>query len=278
MTFAGFSRRVGKRALHHQRGVAIFIVQVGLHLEIAQMLLRRCPKVDVAEDAAHAPHVLIFQVSAVAEAIHFHRQQIASRLQVRRDVELGRRPAVLAVADLVPVDPRIERRIHAIEMQQDLPSLPRRWHGETHTVTAHRVELVGRRRRLRRVLRERINNVGIDRDVEPVHLPARRHRHVAPRGIAIVRAIKIDRPLRRAQRPVELPASIQQLKPRRFGTIGRPRQLARRVRHHGRVRLLRAHVYDRRVVPLRPYLRQRRGAKREKGNCYSHMIIRRITE
>ena len=192
------------------------------------MLLRRRPKIHVAEDAAHAPHVLVFQVGAVAEAIHFHRQQIAPRFQMRSDVELGRRPAVLAIADLVPVDPRIERRIHAIEMQQDLPALPCGRHGEAHPVAAHRIELVRRSRRFRCILRERINNIGIDRDVEPVHLPARRHWHVAPPGVAVVRTIKIDRPLRRAQRPVELPASIQQLKPRRLGAIGRPRQLRSR--------------------------------------------------
>jgi hypothetical protein len=44
------------------------------------------------------------------------------------------------------------------------------------------------------------------------------------------------------------------------------------------VGLLGADMYDGRVVPLRPDLRKRRGAKRWGQNCYSHMIIRRIAE
>ena len=79
VTFAGLSDAFGERAVHHQRGVVILLVQIGLHFEIAQVLLGRGPEVDVAEDAAHAPHVLIFQVGAVAEAIDFHRQQVAAR-------------------------------------------------------------------------------------------------------------------------------------------------------------------------------------------------------
>ncbi len=260
--FRGLLRSVGDGALDHQRSVAILVVEVGLHFEIAQVLFRRRPEVDVAEDAAHAPHVLIFQIGAVAEAIHLHRQQIAARLQVRGDVELRRRAAVLAVAQLVPVDPRVEGRVHAVEMQQDLPALPRRRHGEVHAVAAHRIELVRRGGRLRSVLRERINNVGVDGDVEAVHLPAGRHRHVAPGGVAVIRAVEIDGALRRAQRAVELPGSVQQLEPRRFGAIHCAREFGRRVSHHGGVRLLGAYVYDRRVVPLRPDLRKRRRAKR----------------
>ena len=90
--------------------------------------------------------------------------------------------------------------------------------------------------------------------------------------------VEIERPLRGAQRAVELPGPVQQLEPRRVGAVARPREFARGVRHHRGVRLFGADVHDRRIVPFRPDLRKRRRAQREGENCDSHTIIRRITE
>ena len=66
-------------ARHFERGIAVLRVEVGLDEEIAYVDLRRAPEGDVAEDAAEAPHVLVFQVAAGAEAIDLDGDHVLAR-------------------------------------------------------------------------------------------------------------------------------------------------------------------------------------------------------
>ena len=128
----------------------------------------------IAEDAAHAPHVLIFQIAAVAPAQYHDRQAVLTGPQDRREIEFGRQPAVLGIAHPPPVAPQMKRRVHAVKDDAGLPALkPRVIHIKCERVTAGWVLL----RHKRRINGDRIGDVGVDGRVKPLHLPVRRHGH-----------------------------------------------------------------------------------------------------
>ncbi|CUY74704.1 Uncharacterised protein [Serratia marcescens] len=90
---------------HHQFAAGKAVMQRGGDAHIAQVGGGFVQQADVAEDAAHAPHVLIFQIAAVAPTQHHHRQPVFTRPQPRAEIELRRQAAVLRIADPVAVAP-----------------------------------------------------------------------------------------------------------------------------------------------------------------------------
>ena len=63
----------------------------GLHLVVGNVYQWAHPQLHLAEDARETPHVLTFQIAAVAPAIHLHRKFVATRTYIFSNVELGRR-------------------------------------------------------------------------------------------------------------------------------------------------------------------------------------------
>ena len=70
----GFVRGVRHLGFDLQRSVPIGLVEIGVDFEIAHVHVCGRPEVHVAIDAAHAPHVLIFQKRAVAEPVNLDGQ------------------------------------------------------------------------------------------------------------------------------------------------------------------------------------------------------------
>ena len=224
---------------------------------------------DVAKDAAQPPEVLALQVAAVAVAVHLGRDEVAARPDEPGDVELGRRPAVLAVADALAVHPEVERRRHPREVDEDLAPLPRGRKVECSTVGADRV-VVGRY----------VGRVGFERvalvDVEglPVALPLHRsgHRDVAPRCIVEIGTEERERPVGRPRRPLELPSAVQRQDVRRLFRAKPEGLVARREGHEGGVRPLGVDARDARVLPvvggdaLAVVVRDRRRHEAEESN------------
>ncbi len=54
----------------------IVVAQVTIGKEVADMDLGRTPEKHVAVDSAEPPHVLVFEIAAVAPAIDFHREDV----------------------------------------------------------------------------------------------------------------------------------------------------------------------------------------------------------
>ena len=78
---------------------------------------------DVAKDAAHPPHILIFQIAAVTPAQHHYREAVFTLKQKMREIEFRRQTAVLTVSDPATVAPQMEGGIHAIKNDPRLACL-----------------------------------------------------------------------------------------------------------------------------------------------------------
>ncbi|MNZ74057.1 hypothetical protein D3C78_924930 [compost metagenome] len=79
----------------HQFATAETVIQRGGDADIAQMRGGFMQQADVAENTAHAPHILIFQIAAIAPAQHHHRQSVLTGLQPGAEIKLGGQAAVL---------------------------------------------------------------------------------------------------------------------------------------------------------------------------------------
>ena len=213
-----------------QVAVRVICVEPGAGPEVAHMHARRGHEKHVTLDSADLPVILPFEIRAIREAVDLDGHRVGARLQERRDVELGRRLAPLAVSDLAAVHPQIHGRFHAAEMQKHLHSCPILRHFESLAIRAHGVP-VGRHARW--IRREGIGDVCVDRDAVAEHLPVRRHRDLVPRGVVEVGAIEISRAIRRIADPVEPPGTAQRPNERRPGRIARQRTFPIRKRMEG---------------------------------------------
>ena len=195
-----------------QRGVAILPVERRGDPEIADMQFRNREQEDLPEDAAESPEVLVLEIGPVGEAVHLGRQHVLARLQIAGDIELGRRPAALAVTDLLPVDPDVHGRFDPGEVQEDLPAGPVSRHGERPPVGADRVVPV---RDVGRVLLERIDDVCVVREVIALHLPVGWHGNLGPVADVIRRLKERGRTIGGLLDEVELPGAVQAAEVRR---------------------------------------------------------------
>ena len=61
-----------------QYSAAEIIIKASGNMEIADLCGRFMQQRDVTENAAHPPHILIFQITAVTPAQHHHREAVFS--------------------------------------------------------------------------------------------------------------------------------------------------------------------------------------------------------
>ncbi len=177
------------------------------------------------------------------------------------DVEFRRVLAPLVVADHLAVDPEVVGAAHRAEAQRDLPSIPLGGNGEAVPVGADRV-VVGRQLGWHRPAErmEGVLDVGVDRLAVALPLPVGRHRDGGPLGVVEVVAVEVGGFLRRPPHPVELPAAVERLIPRRRGRLigeverggvpRRPGGLLAGPRREGSVRRLHVPPHDGGVGPV----------------------------
>ena len=70
---------------------------------------------DLAEDAREAPEILVLDPAARAEAEDLQRQAVHASLEIRREVEVGRREGILTVADVLAVEVNSDSRLDALQ-------------------------------------------------------------------------------------------------------------------------------------------------------------------
>ena len=163
-------------------------------------------EVDLAEDAGQAPLVLIFEIAPVTPLQNQDGDPIPSALQVAPDVELGGRMAHLAVTDETPVDPEVERGVHALEDEKVLLAV-----GAVEIEVA-KVEPGGIFIRDEGgITRVGIGHVRVDRAVVSVHLPVRGDRNRRPHARVEVggRALDIEGLHRLVVSKLPCPAKVQ---------------------------------------------------------------------
>lgn len=81
----------------------------------------------VAENARQTPEILVFEIRAVAVLVDFERNAVAPRLDIVGDIESRGSAAVLRVADLFAVNPKIERAAYPVEFYIDALRRPMTW-------------------------------------------------------------------------------------------------------------------------------------------------------
>ncbi len=210
-------RRCPSTAIRHrdrrlQSRVDPRVIEDGPDLEVPHVRVGGAPQVHVPEDAAQPEHVLILEERTIAPAVHFDGQHVGTLPEVARDVELGRRAAVLAVTHPRAVHPDVEGRVHAREVQQHAPARPLRRDVERCPVRADGV-VVARRPRVLRLVREGIPRVAVDGHAETLNLPVARHNDVLPPRVIEPGELGAGGPRGRAWRIVEPPWAVQRSEP-----------------------------------------------------------------
>ena len=220
------SRVVDGIDVHLQGRVPILAVEIGVHEEISHVLVGGRPEKYIAEDAAQTPEVLVLEVAAVAVAVHLHGDVVGTWPHVLRDIEQRRCAAILAVTNLLAVDPHVVCRIDTVKLQEHLALLPARRQLERAAVTSHGVALCIRRvvawrftHDPRRVFLERIRDVRVQGNVVALSLPVARNGHFMPAGHVEVVAIEIGWSLVGIWGPMKLPGTVERLEPRVCGTL-----------------------------------------------------------
>ena len=167
----------GRVRVDPQRPRAGRVVVARVHEDVVERRRRAREQGDAAEDPRQPPHVLVLEVGPGRPLVHAHREHVLlARAQQRPDVELGRQAAAHRHPELDAVEPRPQARVDALEAQDRVRPRPLARHREAAQVVARRV-LVGH---VRRLDRERVDDVRVGRRAVAVQLPVRRHRQPVP--------------------------------------------------------------------------------------------------
>lgn len=114
------------RALAHldvdlQGGILVIVVQKGVNVVVDWVELGESVEVDISEDAAEPPLVLILEVGAITSLIDLDGKKIVlANLDKVRDVEFAWVTSSLRVADFLAIDPDGKGRVDALEAQSQL--------------------------------------------------------------------------------------------------------------------------------------------------------------
>ena len=161
-------------------------------VHVLQTLLAAGKNPHAAGDAAQAPEILILQPGTVAPAEDFQGQQvIGPGLDELRDVEPGFQLAVLAVADLLPVDPNPYVGGRRTDAEHDLAALPRSRNGKSRPVIAHVIVFRGNDGRIILIVSPPgIADINVHRVAEAVEFPMARNGNRPPGGIIVFHGLK----------------------------------------------------------------------------------------
>ena len=178
---------------------------------------RAHPKFHAPEYAAQPPHILVFEVRAVAPTVNLHGKAIFALAQIFGNVKLRRGHRILAVTDLLPVYPNIHRRMYAAKMQYqifaqhiglDVHKSHVRAYGIAVYVCSPR--LVGRFGCYARTVSHKgVIDVDINRRAEALRLPIAGDIDLVPTAHIVILAVKIRRTLIGVFAPMKQPLAIE---------------------------------------------------------------------
>ena len=97
--------RTADLAIKSDSGAGKVRGKILLHKDIFQMQLRFCEQLHGAEQAAHAPEILIFQPAAGGKTVHLHGQGIFAGVDGGGHIKFRRGEGILRVADVNAVAP-----------------------------------------------------------------------------------------------------------------------------------------------------------------------------
>ena len=104
-----FASHVAYLHIGGDRGLGVVGIRLCLHSIVGNMHKGAHPQLHRTEDSAQPPHILVFEIAAVAPAVYLNSKTVLSPVQIIRDVKLGRRHGVLAIPHPLAVHPYIHR-------------------------------------------------------------------------------------------------------------------------------------------------------------------------
>ena len=160
VAFDFFLTEIAEAHGHVECRLAEVIAKLRVGVKVFEVGLRGGIQEHIAENAAQAPEILVFEVAAVRPTDHLHSQQVVAGLEVVGDVKFSGRHAALAVADFLAVEVNVAGRLHPGKMEKHTPACPCRRHRKEPPVEAGFVFVGGHKRRIYRI---GVNDVGINR-------------------------------------------------------------------------------------------------------------------
>ena len=134
------------------------LVVGGAQPDVLEAARRTAEQGDLAEDAGQPPLILVLQIAHRRPLVHPHHDHVSAGTEEFADVELLSQPATLSHPDLGPVQPDPVDRFDPVEPQQNPGQIPV-GQIEVAPVFAGRILV----RHVRRIDRERVADVGVDR-------------------------------------------------------------------------------------------------------------------
>ena len=172
------------------------VIQISSDKEVGGMDLGKRVEIDIAEDAAQPPLVLILDVAAIAALIHLDSKHIfATKLDKLGHVKLARVSCTLGVAYFLAINPNGKGGIDALESEAELVAVKVVAHMEACDVATALILFV---RDVGRVARPRIVKVGVVRALSvALQLPVARYTDVGETISVKVLAVEVAGSLER---------------------------------------------------------------------------------
>ncbi len=204
-----------------QETVPVLVVQIPDGEDVGNVGRPGGVEVDVPIDSGHEPVVLVFEEGSVGPADHHGCDEILTRLDELRHVELGGEPRVLAHAHRMSVYVDVEHTLGAAEVEHHPTPLPAFGNLKAPPVEPGGVLLRNRRRRLgKRHLHIRV--VGA---VVALEGPVAGNRNPGPARVVEVAREEVFGARLRLRTERELPVAVQRLEPGRALGVARQRRV-----------------------------------------------------
>ena len=151
-----------------------------------------------SENTRKPPHILVFEVRAVAPTVNLHGKAVFALGNEFCDVKLGGRHRILAVTHQLAIDPNIKRRMYAAKMQYQIFGEHILVNVEKCNIRAYGISVFVCGPILwrfgsyaRTVAHKRVIDVYVNRHSEILRLPIARHGDLVPIAYVVISVLKI---------------------------------------------------------------------------------------
>ncbi len=207
-------------------------VRLRAEIKIPQAGLWLGEQIHLAVNAAQPPHILVFQIAAIAVPIHLGAHQIFTVQQIPGHIKFVGRHGALGVAYKLAVHIHLQRRLGRAEVQKHLAAFPFRINGKGAAVVAHLLHGGVDLWNFSLAAAERSGKCAgiIIRHGIALGLPHRGHGNFPPGAVVVLRRLKTCQFVFNAPAPAELPQSVQALL---IWAVLPCQRLRRRIIRHG---------------------------------------------
>ena len=174
------------------------------------------PQLYATENTTESPHVLVFEITAVAPSVHLYSKLVLPFAKITCHIKLSWRHGVLAIANLLSVHPDVHGRMDTTEMEYQVLIEHFAGYLEEGDIRAHRVAVLICRPvfgwltgNAGSVTLERVSDIGVDGGSVALCLPVARDGNLPPTAYIIIFFVEVGWSFFRISTPMEQPLSIK---------------------------------------------------------------------